>query len=122
VESVKKTQRNPGPQFARFVQELSSATVLDAEEMPDTIITMHSRVGYRIGTSQQTNHVRVGFPAATSDHPENISILSPLGLALIGERQGAEFEYEAPGGTFQLRITSVNHRMEAKVTNQTDPG
>jgi regulator of nucleoside diphosphate kinase len=110
VVSVKNAHREPGPQFTRFVHELAAAVVLDPEELPDDIITMHSRVGYCIGTSQQTNYVRLGFPARTSEHPENISILSPLGLALIGEYQGAEFDYVAPGGTFQIRITSVEHQ------------
>jgi regulator of nucleoside diphosphate kinase len=109
VESAKKTRRETIPQFARFVQELDTAIVLDPDEMPDNVITIHSRVGYTLGGTANINHVRLGFPAQTSEHPENVSILSPLGLALIGEPEGAELDYVAPGGTFQLRITSVEH-------------
>lgn len=110
VDSFKQHHREPIPQFARFVRELDSAVVLDPEEFPEDVVTMHSRVGYTLNGSDETRFVNLVFPAQTMENEENISILSPLGLALIGERQGGEVEYLAPGGTFRLTVRTVEHQ------------
>ena len=110
VDATKKYHRTQIPQFLRFVRELDSAVVLDQENFPDDVITMHTRVGYSVGDSDEMMHVKLVFPAQTVEDKENISILSPLGLALIGERLGAEVEYLAPGGSFTLRVRSVEHQ------------
>ena len=109
VETMTKHHREPIPQLARFARELDSAVVLDSDEFPEDVITMRSRVGYTVTGSEETRYVTLVFPAQAMENREHISILSPLGLALIGERQGSEVEYLAPGGTFRLKVRSVEH-------------
>ncbi len=110
VDTLKRTNKTKIPQFARFVREMDVAIVMESETIPDDVVTMHSRVGFTYVDSKETDHAVLVFPAQTNDAPENVSILSPLGLALIGERRGAELEYVAPGGSYTLRVDTVEHR------------
>ncbi len=109
VAAHKRNHRVQIPQFRRFVRELERAIVLEPGEFPDDIVTLFTRVGYSLENSDEERHVTLVFPAQTGENKENISILSPLGLALIGERKGAELEYLAPGGSFRLTVRSVEH-------------
>ncbi|MFA7566971.1 MAG: GreA/GreB family elongation factor [Alkalispirochaeta sp.] len=118
VSSSKRFHKAPIPQFLRFVRELDSAVVLDPEDFPGDVITMRSRVGYTVGQAEEIRYAKLVFPAQTVENKENISILSPLGLALIGEREGAEVEYVAPGGTFRLRVRSVEHHNAQSVVQR----
>ena len=118
VDTLKRTNKAKIPQFARFVREMDVAIVMESETIPDDVVTMHSRVGFTYVDSSETDHAVLVFPAQTNDAPENVSILSPLGLALIGERQGAELEYVAPGGSYTLRVDSVEHRHTVRTNTE----
>ncbi|TVQ38601.1 MAG: hypothetical protein EA384_08630 [Spirochaetaceae bacterium] len=118
VKSWKQTDRMRLPHVARLSTELQSALVVDENSIPHDAITMYSRVRYRHLDRREaaaaTETAVIVFPAQASQAPENVSILSPLGMALIGERVGTEIEYEAPGGTYRIAIESVEHAVTGR--------
>lgn len=87
--------------------ELERAQVLQPEQVAADIVTMHKQV--RIvdlsnGTQQELTLVS---PAEANVSARRISVLAPLGTALLGYRQGDEVEWLMPGGVRRLRIESV---------------
>lgn len=112
VETLQRSGKMKLPHFARFAKEMKDAIVMDAQTIPDDIITLYSRVRYTYLNSDESSEAVIVFPAQLKEAPEYVSILSPLGLALIGEREGTEVEYEAPGGFYRLRINQVEHLHE----------
>jgi regulator of nucleoside diphosphate kinase len=52
---------------------------------------------------------RLTFPADANIAEGRISVLSPLGAALLGRTTGEEFSYESPGGTVRMRTIKVIH-------------
>ena len=118
VEGWKQTGKMRLPHVARLSIELQSALVVDEKSIPDDAITMNSRVRYRhldhLEAPDTTETAVIVFPAQVSQATENVSILSPLGMALIGERVGTEIEYEAPGGTYRIAIESVEHAVTGR--------
>ncbi|TVR86654.1 MAG: hypothetical protein EA428_14300 [Spirochaetaceae bacterium] len=110
VERFRYSGKLDQGQLTRFIEELGSARVVDATQLPRDIVTVNSVVRYRYlgeADSGETSEIQLVFPADVKQGPGRVSILSPLGLALMGEREGAEIEYLAPGGSFQIRIESV---------------
>lgn len=93
--------------YGRFVQEISRAIVTDSPEMTNGVITLRSRVMYTYLDSGESGVAVVVFPAELGDSAENVSILSPFGMALIGEREGTTVEYSAPGGRYRVRVDKV---------------
>jgi len=109
VDSLKRAGKMKQPHFARFAREMKDAIVMDSQTIPDDVITMYSRVVYTYIDSGKSSEAVIAFPAQASQSYSHVSILSPLGLALIGEREGTEVEYVAPGGTYKLKIEEVEH-------------
>ncbi len=109
VETLQRSSKMKMPHFARFAREMKEAIVMDSQTIPGNIITLHSRVHYTYIDTNKTSEAVIVFPAQLKENPDYVSILSPLGLALIGEQEGTVIEYEAPGGIYRLKIDRVEH-------------
>jgi regulator of nucleoside diphosphate kinase len=88
--------------------ELERARVVDATDVPADVITMHSRVRVLDLASGEHREYLLVFPADADVSMHRISVLAPLGTALLGYRDGDEVEWEMPGGVRRLRIESVS--------------
>jgi regulator of nucleoside diphosphate kinase len=93
--------------------ELERALLCDAAEMPPDVVTMHSRVKVRLGQSTVKDLTLV-YPAELSarepvsaqlagaaGRAELVSVLAPIGMALLGLRVGAGINWPTPAGVLQ---------------------
>lgn len=87
--------------------ELERALVVDAAELPAGAITMHSRVQVLDLASGERKEYLLVFPSDADVAARRISVLAPLGTALLGHREGDELEWEMPGGLRRLRVERV---------------
>lgn len=93
------------------LQELSSelerALIVQAEQVPPEVITMHSRV--RVLDLERCRHsdFTLVFPLEADVSAKRISVLAPLGTAVLGFREGDEVEWMMPGGLRRLRVERV---------------
>ena len=91
----------------RLEEELVRSVPVATAEMPADVVTMHSRVTVRdldAGTSRTYTLV---FPREADLQSGRLSVLAPLGTALLGYRVGDEIEWQMPGGMRRVRIESV---------------
>ena len=88
--------------------ELERARVVLSEEAPMDVVTMHSQVRVLdLETGEQSNYTLV-FPVEADVSAKRISVLAPLGTALLGFREGDTLEWMMPGGMRRLRIERVH--------------
>jgi len=87
--------------------ELERALVLAKDEVPADVITMNSRASVLDLTSGVNQEWMLVFPAEADVSAQRISVLAPLGTALLGYREGDEVEWEMPGGLRRLRVGKV---------------
>ena len=90
-----------------LLEELERAQVLEAGEIPSDVITMRTRVRVRDLMSGDRHELELVFPEQADVGAQRISVLAPLGTALLGYRQGNEIEWVMPGGLRRLRIERV---------------
>jgi regulator of nucleoside diphosphate kinase len=109
VETFKRTRKMSLPHYKRLETELKSARIIDNGPMPEGVVTIGSRVEYTLLPSGRKSTAVLVFPAQVGDSEQNISVTSPLGLALMGEIEETEVVYTAPGGEFTVRIDRVSH-------------
>ena len=94
-------------------QELERAEVVAAAEIPPDVITMNSQVRVRdLATGKVTVYTLV-FPRDSDFFCNRISILAPIGTALLGLRVGDVVEWKVPAGTRRLKVESVLYQPEA---------
>ncbi|MBL8269926.1 GreA/GreB family elongation factor [Steroidobacter sp.] len=87
--------------------ELERAQVLEPSEVSPQVVTMHKSVQILDLSSGKRQEVILVSPADADVSARRISVLAPLGTALLGYRQGDEVEWLMPGGVRRLRIESV---------------
>jgi len=95
--------------------ELRRATVLPADKIPADVITMNSRAELIDLESNERMEFTLVMPSDADIDAGKISVLAPLGTAMIGYRVGDEFEWPVPYGTRQLRVEKVRFQPEASL-------
>ncbi len=78
--------------------ELQRAEIVEPNEIPPTVITMNSTVKFRVESSAQQFTLTLVYPKDMDSSSEKISILAPVGSALIGLAVGDSIEWPKPGG------------------------
>jgi regulator of nucleoside diphosphate kinase len=99
--------------LAELDQELDRAEVIAAGEVMPDVVTMHSTVRVRDVDSGRSMVYTLVFPVDADIGQQRISVLAPIGTALLGFRTGDVFERRTPGGTRRLQIEEVLFQPEA---------
>jgi regulator of nucleoside diphosphate kinase len=93
--------------------ELQRSKVVAAQEVPQGVVTMNSRVRVRHLDERVSKTYTVVYPADTDIDQGKISVLAPIGAALIGARVGQVVEFNAPVGQRRLRVDKILYQPEA---------
>jgi regulator of nucleoside diphosphate kinase len=90
---------------APLADELSRAAVVPEERMPDNVVRMHSRVTYLDEHSGRRREVELVYPEEADLTRGKISVLAPVGSALLGLAEGQSIDWRFPrGGWRRLRV------------------
>jgi regulator of nucleoside diphosphate kinase len=93
--------------------ELARAEVVDSKSIPPTIVTMNSTVRFKVISTNNEYLLTLVYPKDIKPDGSTISILAPVGSALIGLCQGDEIEWPKPGGgVLRVRIEEVTYQPE----------
>ena len=94
-------------------QELERARVVAPGEVPPDVVTMNSKAGVRdVANGEELTYTLV-FPDQADIEQGKISVVAPIGTAMLGQRVGDEFEWQVPAGPVRLRIEEVLYQPEA---------
>jgi regulator of nucleoside diphosphate kinase len=97
-------------------RKLAAAKRVSSDDAPPHLVTMNSMVSYRDMATGGRGEVQVVYPQdARSRAADRASVLSPLGLALLGARRGDTVEYAAGGGRRRLHVEHVLHQPESSM-------
>lgn len=100
------------PYLATLARELDQAVVVGPDEVPPDVVTMNSRARLRDG--RRTWIMTLVFPEDAVPEEGAISVLAPLGAAILGCRVGQTVSFRVPGGAeLACDILSVLYQPEA---------
>lgn len=91
-------------------QDLERATVLEVDQMPSNTATMNSEVRVRDLADGNQLTYKIVYPRDAHMDRNRISVLAPLGAALLGRQAGEIFECNAPGGVKQFMLEEIIHQ------------
>jgi regulator of nucleoside diphosphate kinase len=81
-----------------LLDELARASVVDRSDLPPTVVAMYSTVEFRDNDSGRHLVLKLVYPHETSYIGQAVSVLTPVGAALIGLSVGQSIGYETPDG------------------------
>lgn len=96
----------------RLSEELSRAVVLDAESIPDDTVGLDSEVQLMDLDTQVVETYILTLPVNANAEVNRISVLAPIGAALLGYREGDTIEWPTPGGVRHLEVLKVVRKCE----------
>jgi regulator of nucleoside diphosphate kinase len=93
--------------------ELNRGKLVDPRDVPEDVITMNSRVCLiDLDTGEEMIYTLV-FPNEADIDQDKISVLAPIGTAMLGYRVGDTFEWEVPAGLRRLKVREILYQPEA---------
>jgi regulator of nucleoside diphosphate kinase len=87
--------------------ELNRAVIVDNDALPPYTIRLNSLVSVKETLSGKVTDFRIVMPIDADIKQKKISILAPLGAALIGFRKGDTVEWKMPAGVKKFKVLSV---------------
>jgi regulator of nucleoside diphosphate kinase len=85
-----------------LADELARANVVAASEIAANVVTMHSEVEFRDETNGRVMRARLVYPVEADIAARRLSILTPVGAALIGLSEGDSIEWEDRNGNWRM--------------------
>lgn len=87
--------------------ELARATIIDAGAIPPDVIIMNSQAVLTEVDTGEEMVLTLVFPEDADPIEGKISVLAPIGTAMLGYRVGDVFEWETPGGMTKMRVERI---------------
>ena len=96
-------------------EELSRAHIVPQAEIPQSVVTMNSRLRYRDEGTGIEHEAALVYPQDANLEKGAISVLAPVGAALLGLSVGASIDWKMPNGAIKkITVTAVIFQPEAE--------
>lgn len=113
IGNLRAARYADGDGLDRLEEELARGKVVAPASVPDDVVTMNSVVMLRDVDSGDRLTYRLVFPAEASLSESRISVLAPVGTAILGYRAGDRVEWPVPGGTRHIAVEKIVYQPEA---------
>jgi regulator of nucleoside diphosphate kinase len=114
LEHLLATVRNDtSPHKAALEAEIARADIVEPENIPPSVVTMNSTVRFRITSSAEEFCKTLVYPKDMHGEEDRISVLAPVGSALLGLSTGDEIAWPRPdGGLMEVKIVEIVYQPE----------
>ncbi len=113
IESARARKRWEEMHLLALADELESAEIVEPDCVPPDVVTMRSRVRVLDMVSGEATTYTICYPTEANFEAGRLSVLAPIGTALLGYREGDVIEWPVPGGVRVLKIEKLEHQPES---------
>jgi len=114
IEALLESANDRGIDTSALEAEMERADVVEPAQMPGDVISMNSTARFRDENSGEERELTLVYPRDATGEPGRVSILAPVGSALLGLRVGQSIDWPMPGKrTITLRVLSIQYQPEA---------
>jgi regulator of nucleoside diphosphate kinase len=94
--------------------KISGARTFSQENIDSGVVTMNSRVHLKDLKNGWQTEITLTYPHEAEPRDRRVSVLSEIGVALIGHQEKEVVSWRVPGGTGQFEIIKVTYQPEAE--------
>ncbi len=98
--------------FTALNLEIDKAKIIDGMQLPKDVVSMNSKV--LIDMSNSEEEITLVYPQEADLTENRISVLSPIGTAILGYREGDRIDWVVPSGKTEIHIKKVLYQPEAE--------
>ncbi|MEP6626460.1 MAG: GreA/GreB family elongation factor [Ginsengibacter sp.] len=109
VKNLHGMQVNEKENFRKLSQELGKAQLVDVADFPMDIVRLDSTVVIRDVQTKRDMTITIVMPQSADIKQKKVSVLAPIGTALIGFRKGQKVSWEVPAGKKDFIIIDVTN-------------
>ena len=118
VERIEKLLEAPAlrdsPIAVRLRAEFDRADIVEPADMPHDVVSMNSSADCVDATSGKHYTLTLVYPKDADADAGRISVLAPVGSALLGLRVGQSIDWPGQGGrALKLKVTAIHYQPEA---------
>lgn len=113
LDKVSAEESRDSKHLKELEDELLRAEVVEPRDIPADVITMNSQVCLKDLDSGEELLYTLVFPGDARLEDNRISILAPVGTALLGYRVGDTIKWKVPGGIRRLKVKKILYQPEA---------
>jgi len=106
-------EQNDTPASDALDAELRRAQVVEWASVPPDVVTMNTEVVYEDVDTGVRRTVRVVYPRDANSAKGHVSVLAPIGSALLGLRVGQSIEWSLPKGRRRVRVVEIRYQPES---------
>ncbi len=94
-------------------EELNRGKVVESKAIPGNVITMNSKIKIKNLDTEENMIFRLVFPEDADPNQDKVSILAPIGTAVIGYKVEDIIEWNVPAGLTKLKIEEILYQPES---------
>lgn len=118
VERIERLLDSPAlhgsPAAERLRAEFDRAEIVEPDQMPHDVVSMNSSADCVDEATGKHHKLTVVYPKDADADAGRISVLAPVGSALLGLRVGQAIDWPGQGGrTLKLKVTAIHYQPEA---------
>lgn len=113
LEVASEFSNRDNKHLEELTKELLRAEVVDAISIPADVITMNSRARLIDLDSKEERIYTLVFPSDSNIDDNKISILAPIGTAMLGYRVGDTIKWHVPAGVRRLKVKAILYQPES---------
>ena len=111
VKNIQGMQVNEKENFSKLYEELKKAQIVDAENFPGDIVRLNSTVVIKDLKTKRDMTLTIVLPQKADIKQKKVSVLAPIGTALIGFRKGQTVSWQVPSGKKDFMIMEVSNEL-----------
>lgn len=109
VKNLQGMQVNEKENFKKLYQEIKKAQVVELDKFPKDVVRLDSTVVIRDLQTKRDMTITIVLPQNADIKQKKVSVLAPIGTALIGFRKGQKVSWEVPSGKKDFKIMDVQN-------------
>ncbi|HEY5463595.1 MAG TPA: GreA/GreB family elongation factor [Hanamia sp.] len=115
VKNLHGMKVNEKENFRKLYEEINKAQIVKEEDFPADVVRLDSKVVIKDMGTKRDLAITIVLPQNADIKQKKVSVLAPIGTALLGFRKGQNVSWEVPSGRKYFKIVEVDNSLQSVI-------
>jgi len=111
VKNLQGMRVNEKDNFRKLSEEIRKAQIVNEEDFPTDVVRLNSHVIIKDLQTKRDMALTIVLPQKADIKQRKVSVMAPIGTALIGFRKGQKVSWDVPSGKKDFKIMEVTNSL-----------